>query len=275
MENKLTGAEIKAYEKELQKQELASNTIKKYLRELNNLIKYLDANNLKLDKDSLIDYKDKLEDEYKPNTVNNKIIILNKYLTYKGFDSLKLKQVKQQVNHNTDNVMTDTDFNRILRQAEKKGTSRDKVMLLSLYYTGLRVSELEFLTVESVKKGYITVKNKGKIRKVPIAKKLDKELKAYVKEQGIEKGAIILNKNNEPLSRNYIFKRLKWLGGQARVKKSKVYPHSIRHLFAKQWLKANGDNYLQLADILGHSSLETTRIYSRMNTDEMRDTINF
>lgn len=275
MENKLTSAEIKAYEKDLQKQELAPTTIKKYLRELNNLIKYLDANNLKLDKDSLIDYKDKLEDEYKPNTVNNKIIILNKYLTYQGLDSLKLKQVKQQVNHNTDNVMTDTDFNRILRQAEQKGTSRDTVMLLSLYYTGLRVSELEFLTVESVKKGYITVKNKGKIRKVPIAKKLDKELKAYVKEQGIEKGAIILNKNNEPLSRNYIFKRLKWLGGQARVKKSKVYPHSIRHLFAKQWLKANGDNYLQLADILGHSSLETTRIYSRMNTDEMRDTINF
>ena len=275
MENKLTSAEIKAYEKDLQKQELAPTTIKKYLRELNNLIKYLDANNLKLDKDSLIDYKDKLEDEYKPNTVNNKIIILNKYLTYKGLDSLKLKQVKQQVNHNTDNVMTDTDFTRILRQAEQKGTSRDTVMLLSLYYTGLRVSELEFLTVESVKKGYITVKNKGKIRKVPIAKKLDKELKAYVKEQGIEKGAIILNKNNEPLSRNYIFKRLKWLGGQARVKKSKVYPHSIRHLFAKQWLKANGDNYLQLADILGHSSLETTRIYSRMNTDEMRDTINF
>lgn len=275
MENKLTGAEIKAYEKELQKQELASNTIKKYLRELNNLIKYLDANNLKLDKDSLIDYKDKLEDEYKPNTVNNKIIILNKYLAYQGLDSLKLKQVKQQVNHNTDNVMTDTDFNRILRQAEQKGTSRDEVMLLSLYYTGLRVSELEFLTVESVKKGYITVKNKGKIRKVPIAKKLDKELKAYIKEQGIEKGAIILNKNNEPLSRNYIFKRLKYLGGQARVKKTRVYPHSIRHLFAKQWLKANGDNYLQLADILGHSSLETTRIYSRMNTDEMRDTINF
>lgn len=275
MENKLTSAEIKAYEKELQKQELASNTIKKYLRELNNLIKYLDANNLKLDKDSLIDYKDKLEDEYKPNTVNNKIIILNKYLAYQGLDSFKLKQVKQQVNHNTDNVMTDTDFNRILRQAEQKGTSRDKVMLLSLYYTGLRVSELESLTVESVKKGYITVKNKGKIRKVPIAKKLDKELKAYVKEQGIEKGAIILNKNNEPLSRNYIFKRLKYLGGQARVKKSRVYPHSIRHLFAKQWLKANGDNYLQLADILGHSSLETTRIYSRMNTDEMRDTINF
>src|SRR5699024_5193842 len=144
-----------------------------------------------------------------PNTVNNKIIILNKYLAYQGLDSFKLKQVKQQVNHNTDNVMTDTDFNRILRQAEQKGTSRDKVMLLSLYYTGLRVSELEFLTVESVKKGYITVKNKGKIRKVPIAKKLDKELKAYVKEQGIEKGAIILNKNNEPLSRNYIFKRLK------------------------------------------------------------------
>lgn len=275
MENKLTSAEIKAYEKDLQKQELAPTTIKKYLRELNNLIKYLDANNLKLDKDSLIDYKDKLEDEYKPNTVNNKIIILNKYLTYQGLDSLKLKQVKQQVNHNTDNVMTDTDFNRILRQAEQKGTSRDTVMLLSLYYTGLRVSELEFLTVESVKKGYITVKNKGKIRKVPIAKKLDKELKAYVKEQGIEKGAIILNKNNEPLSRNYIFKRLKYLGGQARVKKSKVYPHSIRHLFAKQWLKTNGDNYLQLADILGHSSLETTRIYSRMNTDEMRDTINF
>lgn len=266
-------SKLKDYEQELLNQELAPNTIKKYVENVRQLEKYIQGKGLT--KANLISFKDDLTEQYKTNTINNKIVTINKYLDYLGLEDLKLKQVRQQSQSNLDNVMNENEFERVLRQARQKGIPRDEIMLLSLYYTGLRVSELQFLTVEALRKGHITVNNKGKIRKVPISNKLRKTLREYAKDEGLEKGNIIINKEGQPLSRQYIFTRMKWLGGQARVKKAKVYPHSIRHLFAKQWLKTNGNNYLQLADILGHSSLETTRIYSKMSVDEMKETITF
>ena len=152
---------------------------------------------------------------------------------------------------------------------------RTRALIQILYYTGVRVSEVEFVTVEALKKGYIDIYNKGKHRRVAISRALESELKAYVKEEGIREGSIIKSSRGTPLSRSQIFKDLKWVGGQARVKKSKVYPHSFRHLFAKQWLASNNGNVLGLADILGHSSIETTRIYTTLSTDEQRETINF
>lgn len=266
---------LEEYKQELIEDELAPSTIKQYISTLRQLNKFLEVNNYRLDKKGLIEYKDLLEAKYKPNTINTKIIIVNKYLEDIGQAELQLKQIRVQNNHNLDTVLSENDYSRILRQAEQKGTSRDYVMLQAFYYTGLRVSELEFLTVEALRKGYIVVNNKGKIRRVPIANRLKKILNDYIQEEGIDQGSIIRNREGEALSRSYVFKRVKYLAGQARVKKSKAYPHSIRHLFAKQWLKSNGNNYLQLADILGHSSLETTRIYSRMNIDEARKTIDF
>lgn len=266
---------MERYIKYLEKQELAAGTKKKYIRDIRQLLKYLKEKDLDLGNNTLIEYKDYMLERLKANTVNTKIISINKYLEFIDKKELQLKQVKIQQKHNLENVMTENDFKRILRQAKAKGTDRDVIMLNSLYYTGLRVSELKYLTVDALKCGYITVSNKGKIRNVPIAKVLEKDLKAYVKKNNIKQGAIIKSSNGKPLSRTMIFRRIKYLGGQARINLNKVYPHSIRHLFAKQWLKANGNNYLQLADILGHSSLETTRIYSKLSIDEMKATINF
>ena len=273
------------YKKYLEDQELSKSTIDKYLKDIEQFEEFKNDKRYKkkltvdyrkdpeFSKDLIIDYKKDLTRRYKTSTTNNKIIIINKYLKWLDLKDLTVKQVKEQNKGSLDNVLTQTDFDRIYRQAESKGTERDKIMLNTLLYTGLRVSELEFLTVEALKAGSITVNNKGKIRQVPITNQLAKQLKAYTRANNIETGSIILNNQGKPLSRNYVFKRLKWLGGQARVKKDKVYPHSIRHLFAKNWLAKNKNNVLQLADILGHSSLETTRIYTKLNTDELRATM--
>lgn len=265
--------QLKEYRKDLEHQELSKNTVNKYLRDVKQLYSYL--NDEKLNKSNLISYKNQLETKYKTSTVNNKVVTINKYLDYIGKGDLKLKQITVQQKTELDEVLSETDYTRVLRQAKQKGTDRDVLILEIIYNTGVRVSEIQDITVESIKKGYFLADNKGKIRKVPINTRLKKQLNKYVKAHNIKTGSIVLNNRGEPLGRTYIFKRLKYLGGQARVKKSKVYPHSIRHLFAKNWIKANGDNILQLADILGHSSLETTRIYTRLNTDETRKTMEF
>lgn len=259
------------YKKELINQELQPNTIKKYINDIKAFESF--RGNKDYSKDLIINYKDELLEKYKTSTVNNKIVILNKYLKFIDKDNLTVKVVKVQRGNELENVLTQKDFERIYRQAEQKGTQRDITTLDILYSMGVRVSEVEFVTVEAVKKGYSTIDNKGKIRRVPITKALQKKLKKYCKDNNIETGSIILNRNGKPLSRYYIYKRLKYLGGQARVKKSKVYPHSIRHLFAKNWLAKNKNNVLQLADILGHESLDTTRIYTRLNISELRATM--
>lgn len=265
---------IREYEKYLINEELSENTITKYLGDVNQLYKYLDKNKLDLDKENLIKYKELLVDKYKTATVNNKITTINKYLDFINEKDLKLKQIRQQ-QQGLDGTLTLNEYERLLRQAKLKGSPRDVMMLESFYKTGLRVSELEFLTVEAVRAGYIEVDNKGKLRKVPIFKSLEKQLKAYIKADGIESGPIIVNRNGDPLGRSYIFKRMKFLGGQARLKKDKVYPHALRHLFAKEFMEKSENDITTLANILGHESITTTQIYSTLSVNEIVNRIDF
>lgn len=263
---------LKEYEAELKNRELSSSTISKYLRDVKEFLEF--AGDREIAKELMIEYKEYLSGKFKISTVNNRVTIINNYLKFLGLD-LKLKQERQQRKGTLDNVLTETDFNRLIRTAENKDKLQLKYIMLSLYYTGIRISELEFLTVEALKVGYMDVENKGKHRTVPLAKKLVKELKGHCKTAGITSGIIFRTSTGKPIDRANIFRQLKWIGGQARVKKDKVYPHSFRHLFAKQWLKHNNNNVLELANILGHSSLETTRIYTTLSVKEQRDTINF
>lgn len=263
---------LKEYEAELIRRELSRNTIRKYLKDVGDFLEYVGE--AEITKELLISYKEELSEKLKVNSVNNKITIINNFLKFLDKD-IKLKQEKSQRKTTLDNVLSETDFNRLIRMAETRGNDRARITMLSLYYTGVRVSELQFLTVEALKQGYMDIVNKGKHRRVPICLKLSKELKNYTKKQGVKTGAIIANSKGEPLSRSYIFRELKHIAGQARVKKDKVYPHSFRHLFAKQWLKHNNNNVLALADLLGHSSLDTTRIYTALSTAEQRETISF
>lgn len=260
------------YKKELDHRELAPGTKKLYLRNVKDFLNY--ADDKEINQSLLIEYKKEMLKKFKTSTVNTKIVIINNYLDFVGKD-ISVKQERVQRSNILDNVLSEIDFNRLIRMADTKGKPRERLTMLIFYYTGIRVSELPFVTVEAVKKGYIDIENKGKHRRVPINNKLKKEIRKYIKDENITQGSVIVNKQGDPLTRGYIFTQLKWIGGQARVKKDKVYPHSFRHLFAKQWLKHNNNNILALADILGHSSLETTRIYTTLSTDEQRETINF
>lgn len=262
---------LEDYEDALHKEELAPATISKYISDAAAFISWADGRDIC--KGLTIEYKDYITGKWATSTANNKIITLNKYLKFLGLEDCTVKNIQIQP-AGLDNVLSDNDYARMLRQAEGKGTHRDYLMLEALYRTGIRVSELEFFTVEALKAGYMNVDNKGKLRKVPISKTLEKQARAYLKEAGITSGPIIVNRNGEPLGRSYIFKRIKYLAGQARIKKAKAYPHSIRHLFAKNYLARNGQNAaIQLADILGHSSLETTKIYVRLSVEEARATM--
>lgn len=263
---------LEDYEVELDNRELAESTKKMYLRAVNDFLSFADGQ--KLTQDLLIEYKKHLLNKYKTSTVNTKTTIINNYLEFADKD-ISVKQERVQKSNILDDVLTETDFNRLIRMADTRGKERERVIMLILYYTGIRISELPNVTAEAVKLGYIDINNKGKHRRVPISRTLSKTLKQYLDDAGIESGPIIVNRDGNPLSRSYIFRQLKWIGGQARVKKAKVYPHSFRHLFAKQWLKNNNGNTLALADLLGHSSLETTRIYATLSTDEQRQTIDF
>lgn len=264
--------DIKNYERELKHRELSQATINLYLRAVKDLLEFADGE--EITQDLLLDYKKVMMDKYQTSTVNTKITILNNYLDFKEKD-ISVKQEKTQRSNILDDVLNYNEYERIRNMATTRGKPRTRALIQILYYTGVRVSEIEFVTVEALKKGYIDIYNKGKHRRVAISRALDRELKAYIKQEGITEGSIIKSSRGEPLSRSQVFKDLKYIGGQARVKKSKVYPHSFRHLFAKQWLANNNGNILGLADILGHSSIETTRIYTTLSTDEQRETINF
>lgn len=277
---------INSYNDSLVSEELSSGTIKSYISEAKRLESHFNANSLKLDqknmtdedkkktKVAIINYVSEIKDEYKNTTVTNKIIKINKYLKFIGLESMTVKNIKVQ-NKTIKESMTKTDFERVMRQAKEKGTSRDVLMLDVFYYTGIRVSELKYFTVESLKNGYMDVYNKGKYRQVPLVKNLIQEARSYIKKQDIHGGSILISREGNPLHRSTVFKRIKFLGGQARIKKTKAYPHSIRHLFAKNWLAHNNNNVLQLADLLGHESLDTTRRYTTLSIDEARKTINF
>lgn len=276
---------IRDYKDKLINDELSLGTIENYLREAKSLNNFLEEKGINLDeeltkdnakkiKPLIIDYVREIKGKYKNATISNKIIAINKYLKFLDLEDSTVKNIRVQKKSNRESL-TISDYKRILRQAQIKGTDRDILMLNLLFYTGIRVSEIEYFTVKSLDNGYMQVYNKGKYREVPLIKPLISLAKKYIKQNNICSGSILLSKQGNPLHRSTVHKRLKYLGGQARVRKNKVYPHSIRHLFAKEWLKHNNNNIPQLADLLGHESLETTRRYTTLSVNEARETIKF
>lgn len=258
-----------------EKEELKEKTIKQYNRYINEFIEYTKIKNKEeITKDLMITYKEHLREIHpKESSINNKIVVLNKFITFLELpEETRLKQYKLQKKTTLENVLTQTDYERLLRMAQKKGKIRMYYLQKTLAGTGIRIDELQYITVEAVNKGSTKVDNKGKIRTIIISKKLAKELKQYCKDNNIVSGIIFKSRNGNPLDEAYIWRELQWIAGQARVRKDKVHPHSYRHLFAKSFIAQYGNNsVMQLADILGHSSLETTRIYTQNSISEQRN----
>lgn len=257
---------------ELYCKELSERTLKKYKANIQSFIDWIpDAE--EIDKKTMIDYKKHLiESSKKISSINNYITIINKFVCWMGRKDLTLKKVKAQIEYEISNVIDLTDYKRLIRQARKAGQKDTELIMRILASTGIRIEELKFFTVENLGP-YIEVTNKGKTRTVPIRRELLRDLRTYCRENQIRSGTLFPGRvPGKQLSSSTIWKRMKKLAGAARIKKEKVYPHSFRHFFAMEYLESGGME-IELADILGHSRLETTRIYVRATKEKKREKI--
>ena len=253
-------------------EEKAKATIEKYIHDVTVFMTWLDGR--EAEKQLVIEYKGKTIEEYKPASVNATISSLNSFFTYMEWYECRVKALKIQKRTCADEKreLTKQEYERLVIAAEKTGNRKLYLLIQTICSTGIRVSELKFITVDAVKNKEAEINNKGKIRPVMLSKDLCKALKEYIKSENIESGSIFITKNGKPLDRTFIWKLMKSLCESAGVNKEKVFPHNLRHLFARMFYSVHKD-VIRLADILGHSSVNTTRIYTMETIDTFRNQI--
>lgn len=252
---------IKSYGAFLYEWEKEESTIHQYICNLHKALLYF--GDIELTKTALIEWKEHLAKEYAPASVNTILAALNGFLKFMGWDDLRVKPLKIQKTLFTDGSreLSREEYARLVRAAEKPGNRRLSLVLQTICSTGIRVSELKFITVAAVQAGRAEVSNKGKRRTVFLPKKLSKVLLVYMKEQKIREGPVFVTRSGKPLDRSNIWRDMKALCESAGVDPVKVFPHNLRHLFARTYYSVEKD-LSRLADILGHSSVNTTRIYT-------------
>lgn len=261
---------IQKFEKHLRDEEKSENTIEKYCRDIRAFSAFLDGN--KVAKETVIAYKSQLiEENYAVRSINSMLASLNSLFSFLGWNNCKVKSIKlqRQIYCSEEKELTKAEYMRLVNTAKQKGNERLNLLIQTICGTGIRVSELQFITVESVRCGEATVSLKGKTRPVFIIKTLQKKLLHYATEQGIRSGYIFVTRTGKPISRTNIWREMKSLCKQANVNSSKVFPHNLRHLFARTFYSIEKD-IAKLADILGHSSINTTRIYIITTGNEHR-----
>lgn len=251
-------SELREYQKYLENEEKSAATVEKYLRDVRAFFVYLDHR--EITKNIVCAYKEALEGEYAVNSINSMIAAVNHYLQWKKLEHCMVKMLRTQrtIYCEAKEELTKAEYMRLLTAAKDK--PQLLMLLQTIAGTGIRVSELKFFTVEAVKKGNIIVKCKNKLRTILIPSKLRKELLRYAKTQGIRDGMIFVTRNGRPVDRSDVWKRMKKLCEKADVLPSKVFPHNLRKLFARLFYRMEKD-VAKLADLLGHSSISTTRIY--------------
>ena len=252
---------IKEYEVYLMEQEKSLSTIKKYIQDLKRMYEYFEKK--ELSKISLIEWKNVLTESYSSSSVNTILAAANGFLEFNGWCDLKIKPLKIQKNIFCDEKkeLTKDDYFKLIKAAEKSNNKRLSLIIQTICSTGIRVSELSFITVEAVYSGKAEINNKGKRRIIFIPVKLSIILKKYIRKQKIYSGVIFITKGGKPVDRSNIWREMKNLCKNSGVKSEKVFPHNLRHLFAKIYYSAEKD-LSRLADILGHTNINTTRIYT-------------
>lgn len=274
-EDTMTISEVKKqlplFEQELEQQEYSPITSKKYVKDVERMLRLIKAE--KIDKSTLQTYKNHIMERYKPNTVNSYIMSVNTFMKWAGREDLTLRTIRIQKNTSMENVLSREEYETMLEVAKENKSMRNYMILKVLAMTGMRVGELQYLTVEALEQGTILVKKKGKYREVYLQESLIHLLKEYCEKEGITSGYLFFGRKKEkPLDTTGIWKLLKNIAKLGGVDADKVYPHSFRHLFAKIYMEEVG-NVLELADILGHSNVETTRRYTLTTVKEKKEAL--
>ena len=263
----ITEEQIERYRQYLIRDEKSTATVEKYLRDVRAFLVYIGA--MAITKEVTVAYKRHLLESYAPRSINSMLASVNSFLTFMGWTDCKVKSLKlqRQVFCAEEKELTKAEYERLLKAAEKNEQLR--LVMQTICATGIRVSELRFFTVEAVKRGEVVVSCKAKTRTIFIPSKLRKRLLDYAKRQNIRSGVIFLAKSGKPLDRKTIWAQMKGLCKAAGVKPGKVFPHNLRKLFARTFYGIEKD-IAKLADILGHSSIDTTRIYIMTTGTEHR-----
>lgn len=257
----LTRERLSDYEFFLREQEKAGNTVKKYMQSLASLRSHLAG--APITKAALIEWKEELVREYAPASVNAMIAAVNSFLNFMEWTGCRIQPLKIQraTFRREEKELTRSEYARLVKTAEKMGKERLALVLQTITSTGIRVSELQFITMEAVRCGRAVVRCKGKSREVFLPKKLCRCLDAYMREQKRRSGLVFVTKSGKKLDRSNIWREMKSLCEEAGVSAEKVFPHNLRHLFARTYYSLEKD-LSRLADILGHTSVATTRIYT-------------
>lgn len=251
---------IDLFEKHLLENESAAATIKKYIHDVKFFADFVQ--NRPIDKALVMSYKAMLEQSFAIRSANSMLCALNSFFHYFELHSLCVKQFKLQKESycSEEKELSLDEYNALVKTAYQNNNERLALIVQTICSTGIRVSELQSITLEAVKKGEAVVSCKGKKRKIFIVKALQKQLLQYARKNNITSGHIFVTKNKKPLDRYCIWRQMKSLCRQANVLPQKVFPHNLRHLFARTFYRLEKD-IAKLADILGHTSINTTRIY--------------
>ena len=250
--------EFRAY---LIREEKSRGTVEKYLRDINAFTAWLGEREAV--KENVAAWKNELlEKGYKPVTVNSMLSALNTFFDFLGWRECRVKflHVQRRLFRNPERELTRAEYERLLKAAMEQGKERTALLMETICATGIRVSEVKYITVEALQARRTDISLKGKIRTILLPGKLCKKLLKYVKKQKIKSGEVFLTGSGKSISRRQIWQEMKALCKEAGVEESKVFPHNLRHLFAVTWYRISHD-IVKLADLLGHSSIETTRIY--------------
>lgn len=252
--------EIQAFENDLYLNEKSKATIKKYVKSVRKLAEFLEG--AELTKQRLLEYREYLQTQNKAQTVNGALSAIHAFLDFCGKQDCKVKllKVQRQVFLQEARELSRKEYKCLLHAALTKKNERLYLLMLTIGSTGIRISELVYITVDALKHGRAEICMKGKNRTIILHKELRKKLLKYAKKQGIESGHIFRTKSGKPLDRSNVCHDMKKLSEEARVDAGKIFPHNLRHLFARTFY-AIEKNLAYLADVLGHSRIETTRMY--------------
>ena len=261
MERRISTAQILAFHQFLREDEREPATIQKYLRDVRAFAEWLDGQ--PVTKEQVTHWKEHLQKSgCQPVTVNGKLSAVNKFFSFLGWTDCRVKHLKIQrkIFRSTEKELTKEDYTRLVETARGLGRERLALLIETICATGIRVSEVKYITVEAAQVGQTTVALKGKLRTILLPGKLCRKLLKYARKKKIASGEIFLTRGERSLSRRQIWAEMKALCAKAGVERSRVFPHNLRHLFARTFYRACRD-VVKLADVLGHSSIETTRIY--------------
>ena len=252
---------IAEFQNYLHQEERSRNTITKYIRDLKVFFTFLDGQPMA--KEALLDWKKHLTQTHAPASVNSMLAAVNGFLEWSGMPLMKVKPLKIQkcLFAKPEKELTQEEYWRLIKAAEEKDNHRLAMLLQTICATGIRVSEVRHITVEAVGIGQANVDCKGKNRVVFLPKVLCRALQRYCRKHGIDSGPVFKTAGGKPLDRTNIWRDMKALCNRAGVEPGKVFPHNLRHLFARTYYKLEKD-LSRLADLLGHSSVTTTRIYT-------------